>query len=203
MMTSSSHFPLNLPRYLAEIAGTLCPPVSNKIMFNGSTLKVMIVGGPNKRDDFHIEEGEELFMQLKGPMELHVMKEGKRQKIPIAESHIFLLPRHIPHSPQRFADTIGIVFERTRAPSELDALRWYIPNTADTLYEETFHCEDLGTQLKPIIERFFATPEYHRHFNGAATQTTHKIDDVVYSSSLPKPFLITEKITEAMKESSS
>ena len=30
----------------------------------------------------------------------------------------------------------------------------YVPKTTDTLYEEFFHCHDLGVQLAPVIERF-------------------------------------------------
>lgn len=30
----------------------------------------------------------------------------------------------------------------------------YVPGTTETLYEEYFHCQDLGVQLAPIIERF-------------------------------------------------
>lgn len=36
---------------------------------------------------------------------------------------IFLLPARIPHSPQRFADTVGLVIERRRLETELDGLR--------------------------------------------------------------------------------
>ena len=47
--------------------------------------------------------------------------------------------------------------ERERLPEETDGLRWY---TADgrVLYEEWFHCTDLGVQLKPVIARFRALP---------------------------------------------
>lgn len=36
---------------------------------------------------------------------------------------IFLLPAGVPHSPQRFADTVGLVIERRRLETELDGLR--------------------------------------------------------------------------------
>ena len=36
---------------------------------------------------------------------------------------IFLLPAGVPHSPQRFANTVGLVIERRRLKTELDALR--------------------------------------------------------------------------------
>ena len=36
---------------------------------------------------------------------------------------IFLLPAGVPHSPQRFANTVGLVIERRRLKTELDGLR--------------------------------------------------------------------------------
>lgn len=36
---------------------------------------------------------------------------------------IFLLPARVPHSPQRFANTVGLVIERKRLKTELDGLR--------------------------------------------------------------------------------
>eukprot|EP00069_Balaena_mysticetus_P014570 bmy_00350T0 len=65
---------------------------------------------------------------------------------------IFLLPAGVPHSPQRFANTVGLVIERRRLKTELDALRYYIGDTTDVLFEKWFYCEDLGTQLAPIIQ---------------------------------------------------
>lgn len=38
-------------------------------------------------------------------------------------SQIFLLPARVPHSPQRFANTMGLVIERRRMETELDGLR--------------------------------------------------------------------------------
>ena len=62
----------------------------------------MFVGGGNERDDFHINEGEELFYQLKGDMLLVIEEQGEQRDIPIKEGEIFLLPGKIPHSPRRF-----------------------------------------------------------------------------------------------------
>lgn len=39
-------------------------------------------------------------------------------------SQLFLLPGRIPHSPQRKADTIGLVLERERPEDEKDGLRF-------------------------------------------------------------------------------
>lgn len=56
---------INLERHINEIKHTLKPPVSNKVIIDGD-IKVMIVGGPNDRTDYHIEMGDELFYQIKG-----------------------------------------------------------------------------------------------------------------------------------------
>eukprot|EP00005_Dracoamoeba_jomungandri_P005438 CAMPEP_0174258408 /NCGR_PEP_ID=MMETSP0439-20130205/7402_1 /TAXON_ID=0 /ORGANISM="Stereomyxa ramosa, Strain Chinc5" /LENGTH=295 /DNA_ID=CAMNT_0015341901 /DNA_START=32 /DNA_END=919 /DNA_ORIENTATION=+ len=131
----------------------LQPPVCNKLMF-ADELKIMIIGGPNQRGDYHIEEGEELFYQVKGDMVLKVMEKGQPRDIPIKEGEAYLLPPRIPHSPQRFENTQGLVIERERNDKEIDGLRWYVEGTTEVLWEDFFHCYDLGTQLGPLIKRF-------------------------------------------------
>lgn len=152
---------------IEQLRPSLKPPVSNKMLFNGK-LKVMVVGGPNQRKDFHIEMGEELFYQYQGDMNLIIMDpvSGRPRDIVIREGEVFLLPAGIAHSPQRFADTIGIVFERDRAVHEADCLLWY-KDDCSVLYEEFLHCQDLGTQIKEAIERFNKHMEDGRPFEPA------------------------------------
>lgn len=40
------------------------------------------------------------------------------------QGNIFLLPGRVPHSPQRYANTMGLVIERERKKEELDGLMW-------------------------------------------------------------------------------
>lgn len=42
---------------------------------------------------------------------------------------------------------------------KLDALRWYCEKCHEIVYEDSFHCVDLGSQLKPVIERFAASKD--------------------------------------------
>ena len=99
--------PVTIEDYLAEIGPTLKPPVANRVWFAGPQFFVMVVGGPNNRDDFHFQPGSELFFQFKGAMQLDVMEDDGRKKVPIGEGEMFLLPKAVHHSPQRFSDTIG------------------------------------------------------------------------------------------------
>ena len=123
-------------------------------------LIMIFVGGPNDREDFHIEEGEELFYQIKGDMCVKIVENGKHKDIIIKQGEFFLLPAKVPHSPQRTANSVGLVIERRRLPNELDGVRWFIPNTVDPLYQKWFHCKDLGTELVPLIKEYFASNEY-------------------------------------------
>uniref|UniRef100_A0A4W5Q4F0 3-hydroxyanthranilate 3,4-dioxygenase n=1 Tax=Hucho hucho TaxID=62062 RepID=A0A4W5Q4F0_9TELE len=151
---------VNVDKWIAENENAFLPPVCNKLM-HFSQLNIMFVGGPNTRKDYHIEEGEELFYQVKGDMCLKLVENGKHKDVCIREGEMFLLPARIPHSPQRLANTVGLVVERRRLQSEIDCLRYYVDNTSDTLFERWFYCENLGTQLVPVIQEFFAS-EQHR-----------------------------------------
>ena len=50
--------PINFTKWLAENADKLQPPVNNYLLFRGEDTIVMVVGGPNKRTDYHINETE-------------------------------------------------------------------------------------------------------------------------------------------------
>ena len=146
----------NLRKWVDENRHLLKPPVGNKMMWGDSEFLVMVVGGPNARKDYHVEDGEELFYQIEGDITVKVIENGTPRDIVIREGDLFLLPAGIPHSPQRPAGTIGLVVERMRQTSEIDHLKWYCEKCGELLYDATFHCKDLGTQLKPVIEGFFA-----------------------------------------------
>ena len=49
----------NVSEWIEENKSSFLPPVCNKLMYNGQ-LKVMFIGGPNVRKDYHMEEGEEV-----------------------------------------------------------------------------------------------------------------------------------------------
>lgn len=149
---------VNVDHWIKENQNAFLPPVCNKLM-HFSQLNVMFVGGPNTRKDYHIEEGEELFYQVKGDMCLKVIENGKHKDVHIKEGEMFLLPARIPHSPQRQANTVGLVVERRRLLTETDCLRYYVDNTTDILFEKWFYCKDLGTELVPIIKEFLASVE--------------------------------------------
>uniref|UniRef100_A0A480ZZ23 3-hydroxyanthranilate 3,4-dioxygenase n=1 Tax=Sus scrofa TaxID=9823 RepID=A0A480ZZ23_PIG len=152
--------PVRVKAWVEENRASFLPPVCNKLLHQ-KQLKIMFVGGPNTRKDYHIEEGEEVFYQLEGDMLLRVLERGEHRDVVIRQGEIFLLPAGVPHSPQRFANTVGLVIERRRLKTELDGLRYYIGDTTDVLFEKWFYCEDLGTQLAPIIQEFFSS-EQHR-----------------------------------------
>ncbi|KAJ7649987.1 RmlC-like cupin domain-containing protein [Roridomyces roridus] len=96
-------------------------------------------------------------------MLLRTVDEGTFRDIRIEEGEMFLLPANTPHNPVRFADTVGIVMERVRPEGSLDRLRWYCRSDAHkeptVIYEEKFHVTDLGTQLKPVIQRWQESAE--------------------------------------------
>jgi 3-hydroxyanthranilate 3,4-dioxygenase len=150
----------NLEAWIDAHRDRLKPPVCNQQVFEDDNFIVMVVGGPNSRDDYHIDEGPEFFYQLEGEMLLKTIQDGERVDIPIREGEVLLLPPRVPHSPQRFADTVGLVVERRRLDHELDGFVWYCDNCNNKLYEEFLYIDDIVEQLPPIFERFYSSLEH-------------------------------------------
>ena len=83
--------PINFKNWIDENRYLLKPPVGNKVVYEDTELIIMVVGGPNTRKDYHIDEGEEFFYQLEGNIILRIMENGKPKDVVINEGEIFLL----------------------------------------------------------------------------------------------------------------
>jgi len=150
---------INFKHWIEENRHLLKPPVGNKVVFENAEFIIMVVGGPNARKDYHFNEGEEFFYQVEGDITLGLIVKGERITVPINEGEIFLLPARIPHSPQRPANTVGLVVERKRRESEKDGFLWFCEKCHHKLYDEYFILENIVKQLPPIMNRFFASEE--------------------------------------------
>ena len=144
---------VNLHAWIEEHRNLLKPPVGNAYIWSSNFL-VMVVGGPNQRSDYHINPGEELFYQVEGNIVLKVIDEGKPRDVPIKQGEIFLLPARVPHSPQRPANTVGLVVEQPKAFKDSHHLRWYCRGCGAVLHDAEFQPADIGKQIKAIIEQF-------------------------------------------------
>ncbi len=153
-------FPVvNFKEWIDENRHLLKPPVGNKVIWNNGDFIAMVVGGPNSRKDYHINQTAEFFYQVEGDMVLKIIDEGKPKDIHIKEGDIYLLPPNIPHSPRRPADTIGLVIEQKRAENMQDGLVWFCENCGHKMYEDEFSLQNIENDLKVIFDEFFSSVE--------------------------------------------
>jgi 3-hydroxyanthranilate 3,4-dioxygenase len=161
--------PIDLHRWIDAHRHLLRPPVGNKCIVDGDFI-IMIVGGPNRRSDYHWDEGAEFFYQIEGEMVLKLQEGGQVREVPIRAGEIFYLPPRVPHSPQRMAGSIGLVVERKRLPHEKDGLLWFCERCNHKLYEEYFVLRDIEQDFPAVFARFYGSIEArtcracgHRH----------------------------------------
>jgi 3-hydroxyanthranilate 3,4-dioxygenase len=154
-MTAASLIPFNFKQWIDENRQHLKPPVGNRCVWENREFIVMVVGGPNQRTDYHINQGEEFFYQVEGDIVLRVLENGKPTDVTIRQGDIFLLPPRLPHSPQRPASSVGLVIERKRLPHEKDGLLWICEKCHDPVYQESFHLTDIVNQFKEVFGRYY------------------------------------------------
>ena len=148
--------PFNLHKWIEENKELLKPPVGNKNLYaEAGDFIVMVVGGPNARKDYHYNETEELFYQIKGNIIVKIQFEGKAIEVPINEGEMFLLPAKIPHSPIRSEGSVGLVIERKRSEHDKDGLMWFSETANHLLYEEYFHLTNIEKDFLPVFKRFY------------------------------------------------
>ena len=153
--------PFNLTQWIEEHRDELKPPVGNKNLYKEATdYIVMVVGGPNARNDYHYNETEELFYQIEGEIEVHVQQNGEKKTLKLGPGDMYLHPAKVPHSPVRHAGSIGLVVERKREHLNLrDGLLWYCEACNHKLHEVYFTLEDIETDFLPYFKEFYGSEE--------------------------------------------
>jgi len=119
-----------------------------------------VVGGPNARKDYHINQTEELFFQLQGDINMRVQEDGKAVDISIKEGEMFLLPANTPHCPVRPDNTVGLVIECKRASVTYeDGLVWFCEKCNNKLHESCFHLDNIEKDFLPRFREFYGSVE--------------------------------------------
>ncbi len=148
--------PLNFKQWIDEHRHLLKPPVGNRQIWANTDFMVTIVGGPNERLDYHDDPTEEFFYQLEGDMNLRLMHDDGPRDMPIREGEIFLLPPHVRHSPQRPADSIGLVLERQRPAGALDGFEWFCLECNTLVHRAEVMLKSIVDDLPPLFAAYQA-----------------------------------------------
>lgn len=151
--------PFNFNQWIDDNADQLKPPVANQQIWEGTDMMVTVVGGGNKRTDFHDDPVEEFFYQLRGDMNLRIQEEEGKPAVdmPIREGDIFLLPPHVRHSPQRpDLDSIGLVVEYARPDGAMDGFEWFCGNCHMMVHRAEVSLVSIVRDLPPLFEAFYS-----------------------------------------------
>lgn len=148
--------PLNFRQWIDEHRHLLKPPVGNRQIWADTDFMVTIVGGPNERLDYHDDPTEEFFYQIEGDMNLRLMHDDGPRDMPICEGEIFLLPPHVRHSPQRPANSIGLVLERQRPEGALDGFEWFCLECNALVHRAEVMLKSIVDDLPPLFAAYQA-----------------------------------------------
>ncbi|MCH7591303.1 MAG: 3-hydroxyanthranilate 3,4-dioxygenase [Planctomycetes bacterium] len=146
---------LNLKSWVEENRHLFKPPVGNRYLYRGPSFFVMVVGGPNARNDFHVTESEEFFYQLEGEILVRTREDGRIVDHRLGEGDTLFIPPNLPHSPQRPPNTVGIVVERVRPPDEMEHLVFYCEDCGELVCDIEFACKDIVVHFRETMEAFW------------------------------------------------
>ncbi|MCQ9329331.1 3-hydroxyanthranilate 3,4-dioxygenase [Pelistega suis] len=155
--------PLNFNKWLDDNSHLLKPPVGNQQIWQNSDYMVTVVGGPNKRTDFHDDPVEEFFYQFKGEAHVLVWDRGQYEKVHLREGDIWLMAPHVIHSPQRpNPGSLCLVIEHKRPKEKHDALQWSCACCGTLIKRYEMSLQSIVKDLPPVYEQFYATTTEER-----------------------------------------
>jgi 3-hydroxyanthranilate 3,4-dioxygenase len=114
-----------------------------RVIWEDSDFIAFVTRGPNRRKDFHINPGDEIFHQLEGELNLFYQNEsGTRDVALLKPGDLFLLPARVPHSPRRGDGSWTFVIERKRRADEMDRFIWPCEKCGNNLYQTDVRFDD-------------------------------------------------------------
>ena len=153
--------PFNLMKWIEDHRDEFKVPVMNRQFYvEADDVIVFVSLGPNTRNDYHVNATEELFYQLEGDIALRVrpLDGSPPHDVIIREGEMYLLPRNVPHRPQRPDGTIGLIVEFPRPAGAKDELRWYCPDDKHLVHSAEFRLKHIDEDLHEIMDEFWNGP---------------------------------------------
>jgi 3-hydroxyanthranilate 3,4-dioxygenase len=147
--------PINFKKWIADNREFLKPPVGNKVVYNEDFI-VMVVGGPNSRKDYHLNQTPEFFYQVEGDIVLKIIDDDEPKDVHIKEGEIYYLPPNVPHSPQRGINTVGLVLEQKRDEGMEDGLAWFCESCNNELHRTPFLLKNIETDMPILFDEYYS-----------------------------------------------
>ena len=148
--------PINIEKWIEENAEKFKPPVSNRYLYDGRDFFVMVIKGPNARNDFHLVDSEEYFYQFKGDIKVRIREGDRIVDHIVREGETFFIPPNVPHSPQRPPNTVGLVVERQRGRGEKEHVIFYCENCGALVEDIHFDCKDIVDHFSKAMLEFWS-----------------------------------------------
>ena len=133
-----------------------------RVIWQDSDFIAFVTRGPNRRKDFHINPGDEIFYQLEGELNLHYLRDGQPDLAVLKAGDLFLMPGHVPHSPRRADGSWTFVVERKRSATEIDRFIWPCEKCGSKLYETDVRFDDPGDAVKKATDSLRSDPALAR-----------------------------------------
>ena len=129
-----------------------------RVIWQDSDFIAFVTRGPNRRKDYHINPGDEIFYQLEGELNLHYLDQEKHDLAVLKAGELFLLPGKVPHSPRRADGSWTLVIERKRTQEEQDRFIWPCEKCGNQLFETEVRFDDPGDAVSRATLSLHADP---------------------------------------------
>lgn len=155
--------PLNrivpVDRLRQAAAVTFPGALAAKSLYPASEFEVVLVRGPNLRNDFHVDPHDELFIQLEGTIRVDTREANGLRRQLVCAGQLYLVPAGVPHSPVRPGGTWGLVVEIRRKPGDIEFVEWYCDQCNALIERVGMESSEMIEVLGPLLNAFQSSEE--------------------------------------------